>query len=235
MDVILLQTEDLPQKNLILRTRVTSGETRGQAKQKQSDSPDWGLTSGAWVWGPGWPLERPESRQSRNRVILLTEAYLRSLSLRTRVTSGEARGQAKHEESDGCHSSWLSTYLRSLILKTRMTYGEARGQASSRRVMGVILPDWVLAYGAWFWGPGWPMKRPEVRQSCRRVTGVILRTEGLPQELDFEDQGELWRGQRSGKAEGEWWVSIYWLRAYLQSLILRTRVTSGEARGQAKQ
>jgi hypothetical protein len=40
MDVILLQTEDLPQKNLILRTRVTSGETRGQAKQKQSDSPD---------------------------------------------------------------------------------------------------------------------------------------------------------------------------------------------------
>ncbi len=33
--------------------------------------------------------------------------------------------------------------------------------------------------------------------------GVILLTEGLPQKPDFEEQGDLWRGQRSGKAEGE--------------------------------
>jgi hypothetical protein len=38
--------------------------------------------------------------------------------------------------------------------------------------------------------------------------GVILLTENLPQEPDFEDQGDLWRGQRSGKAEGERWVSF---------------------------
>jgi hypothetical protein len=65
--------------------------------------------------------------------------------------------------------------------------------------------------------------------------GVILLSEGLPQEPDFEDQGDLWRGQRSGKAVGERWVSFSLLSAYLRSLILRTRVTSGEARGQAKQ
>jgi hypothetical protein len=39
--------------------------------------------------------------------------------------------------------------------------------------------------------------------------GVILLTKGLPQEPDFEDQGDLWRGQRSGKAEGERWVSFF--------------------------
>jgi hypothetical protein len=33
--------------------------------------------------------------------------------------------------------------------------------------------------------------------------GVILQNEGLPKEPDFEDQGDLWIGQRSGKAEGE--------------------------------
>jgi hypothetical protein len=33
--------------------------------------------------------------------------------------------------------------------------------------------------------------------------GVILLTEDLPQKPDFEDQGDLWRGQRSGKAETE--------------------------------
>jgi hypothetical protein len=49
---------------------------------------------------------------------------------------------------------------------------------------------------------------PEVMQSRRRVMGVILLTEGLPPEPDFEDQGDLWRGQRSGKAEGEQWVSF---------------------------
>ncbi len=95
-------------------------------------------------------------------------AYLRNLILRTRVTSREARGQAKQEENDGCHSA-----------------------------------DWWLTSGTWFWGPGWPLERPEVRQSSRRVMDVILLTEGLPQEPDFEDQDDLWRGQRSGKAEGE--------------------------------
>jgi hypothetical protein len=45
--------------------------------------------------------------------------------------------------------------------------------------------------------------RPEAKLSRRRVMGVILLTEDLPQEPDFEDQGDLWRGQRSGKAEGE--------------------------------
>ncbi len=39
--------------------------------------------------------------------------------------------------------------------------------------------------------------------------GVILLTEGSPQEPDFEDQGDLWRGQRSGKAGGECWVSFF--------------------------
>ncbi len=38
--------------------------------------------------------------------------------------------------------------------------------------------------------------------------GVISLTEGLPQEPDFEDQGNLRRGQRSGKAEGERWLSF---------------------------
>jgi hypothetical protein len=33
--------------------------------------------------------------------------------------------------------------------------------------------------------------------------GVTLISEGLPQEPDFEDQDDLWRGQRSGKTEGE--------------------------------
>jgi hypothetical protein len=32
---------------------------------------------------------------------------------------------------------------------------------------------------------------------------VILLTEGLPQKPDFEEQGDLWIGQRSGKAGGE--------------------------------
>jgi hypothetical protein len=35
------------------------------------------------------------------------------------------------------------------------------------------------------------------------LRGVILLTDGLPQELDFEDQDDLWRGRRSGKAVGE--------------------------------
>ncbi len=130
---------------------------------------------------------------------------------------------------------------------------------------------WRLASGAWFWGPGWPLERPEVRQN-RVKLGVILQSEGPPQEPDLKDQGNLRRGQRPGKAKTEWWVSFSsrraylrswiillteglppelnhspdwgltsgaesfsWLRAYLWSLILRTRVTSGEARGQAKQ
>ncbi len=29
--------------------------------------------------------------------------------------------------------------------------------------------------------------------------GVIFQTDGLPQEPDFEDKGDLWRGQRKGK------------------------------------
>ncbi len=65
--------------------------------------------------------------------------------------------------------------------------------------------------------------------------GFILLTENLPQEPDFEDQDDLWRGQRSGRAVGERWVSFSCMGAYLRSLILRTRVTSGEARGQGKQ
>jgi hypothetical protein len=47
------------------------------------------------------------------------------------------------------------------------------------------------------------LERPEVRQSSRRVIGVILLSEDLPQEVDFEDQDDLWRGQRPSKAEGE--------------------------------
>ncbi len=47
----------------------------------------------------------------------------------------------------------------------------------------------------------------EARQRRHRVMGVILLTEGLPQEPDFEDQGDLWRGQRSCKAEKESRVS----------------------------
>ncbi len=72
-------------------------------------------------------------------------------------------------------------------------------------------------------------------QSSGRVMSVILLTEGLPQEPDFEDQGDLWRVQRPGKAEGERWVSFFLMRAYLRNLLLRTRMTSGEAGGQAKQ
>jgi hypothetical protein len=74
-------------------------------------------------------------------VILQLRTYHRSLTSRTRMISGEARGQAKQEESDGCH---LWSFL----------------------------------------------------------------TEGLHQEPDFKDQSDLWRGQRSGKAEGERWVSF---------------------------
>ncbi len=33
--------------------------------------------------------------------------------------------------------------------------------------------------------------------------GCHFLTEGLPQEPDFENQGDLWRGQRSGKTGGE--------------------------------
>jgi hypothetical protein len=33
--------------------------------------------------------------------------------------------------------------------------------------------------------------------------GIILLTKGLPQVPDFEDQDDLWRDQRSGKAETE--------------------------------
>jgi hypothetical protein len=33
--------------------------------------------------------------------------------------------------------------------------------------------------------------------------GVILLTEGLQQKPDFEDQGDLCRGQRLSKVEGE--------------------------------
>ncbi len=33
--------------------------------------------------------------------------------------------------------------------------------------------------------------------------GVILLTEGLPQEPDLGGQDDLWRGQRSGKAGEE--------------------------------
>ncbi len=39
--------------------------------------------------------------------------------------------------------------------------------------------------------------------------GFNLLTEHLPQEPDFEDQDDLWRGQRSRKAEGERWVSFF--------------------------
>jgi hypothetical protein len=46
-------------------------------------------------------------------------------------------------------------------------------------------------------------ERPEVRQNRRRVIGVIFLSVGLPPEPYFEDQGDLWRGQRSGKAEIE--------------------------------
>jgi hypothetical protein len=46
-------------------------------------------------------------------------------------------------------------------------------------------------------------KRSEVKQSRNRVMDVILLTECLPPKPDFEDQGDPWRGQRSGKAAGE--------------------------------
>jgi hypothetical protein len=38
--------------------------------------------------------------------------------------------------------------------------------------------------------------------------GVILLTECLPQEPDFEDQGDLCRGQRPGK-ESELWETFF--------------------------
>ncbi len=31
----------------------------------------------------------------------------------------------------------------------------------------------------------------------------FMQDEGLPQKPDFEDQGDLWRSQRPGKAETE--------------------------------
>jgi hypothetical protein len=65
--------------------------------------------------------------------------------------------------------------------------------------------------------------------------GVILLTDGLPQEPDFEDQGDLWKGQRSGKAKGECWMSFSCLSTHLRSLIDRNKGTSGEVRSQAKQ
>jgi hypothetical protein len=71
--------------------------------------------------------------------------------------------------------SILGAYLRNLILGTRVTSGDARGQAKQKQ-------------------------------------SVILLFEGLPQEPDFENQGDLWRGQRSGKAETERWVSFSRLR-----------------------
>ncbi len=64
--------------------------------------------------------------------------------------------------------------------------------------------------------------------------GVILLSKGLPQEPDSECQDDLWRGKRSGKAETERWVSFSQLRAYLRSLILSARMTSGQARGQTE-
>jgi hypothetical protein len=41
------------------------------------------------------------------------------------------------------------------------------------------------------------------KASRKRVMGVILLTHGLHQEPYFEKLGDLWRGQRSGKAVGE--------------------------------
>jgi hypothetical protein len=68
--------------------------------------------------------------------------------------------------------------------------------------------------------------------------GVILLNEDLsPEPYFIGDQGDLCRGQRPGKEESERWVTFFLTEGlpYLRSLILRTRVTSGEARGQAKQ
>ena len=61
-------------------------------------------------------------------------------------------------------------------------------------------------------------------------------TRALSRDPDFEDQDDLWRGQRPGKAETEQWVPFFMqTEAYLRNLIFKTRVTSGEDRGQAKQ
>jgi hypothetical protein len=62
----------------------------------------------------------------------------------------------------------------------------------------------------------------------------FMQTEGLPQKPDFQDQDDLWRGQRPGKVEGELWVSFFLTECLHQKPDLRTRVNSGEARGHAK-
>jgi hypothetical protein len=62
----------------------------------------------------------------------------------------------------------MMTHPKSLILRTRVTSAEARGQAKQKE-----------------------------------SDGVILVTEGLPPEPDFDDQDDLWRGQKIGKAVAE--------------------------------
>jgi hypothetical protein len=86
----------------------------------------------------------------------------RNLIFRTRVTSGEAGGQGKQKKSVGCHSSWLKAYLQK--------------------------PDFQDQGDLW-----------RGRRSGKAVGDLL--TEGLPPEPDFEDQGDLWeaRGQAKQK------------------------------------